>query len=408
MNLQRLSLILASFAAIGIVISSCEKLLPKAPEANETLDGPIDGLTSEQLIQFAAGDEAFGNVFHTGNGLGPVFVATSCATCHATDGKGHPFTSLTRFGQDDTIGNEYLLLGGPQLQNRAIPGHTPENIPSGATSSLFMPPANAGLGLLAALTDAQILAYADPNDSNGDGISGRVNYVFAPSWFVPQSYQIPFNGKYIGRFGRKAAAIDLKIQTINAYNQDMGITSEFLMNDPINYQSSNLSPDNIPDPEIPTSTINNVEFYLRTIKQPTPRDEDHPDVIAGKQIFIDVKCDKCHSPSWTTGTSDIAALSNITFFPYTDLLLHNMGPGLDDGYTEGTALTAEWRTTPLWGLGLSKNSQGGQYFLMHDGRSQTIEDAILQHGGEGQDSKNRFSGLSYSDKQKLIKFLESL
>ena len=149
-------------------------------------------------------------------------------------------------------------------------------------------------------------------------------------------------------------------------------------------------------------------FYLQTLKAPIQRNQNDPDVIAGKQIFINIYCGKCHTPELQTGISPIAALSNKTFFPYTDLLLHDMGPGLNDGYTEGTALPAEWRTPPLWGLGLSKNSQGGQYFLMHDGRAKSIEEAILLHGGEAQQSKNSFQQLTATDKAKLIKFLESL
>jgi CxxC motif-containing protein (DUF1111 family) len=131
-------------------------------------------------------------------------------------------------------------------------------------------------------------------------------------------------------------------------------------------------------------------------------------VIAGKQVFINISCSKCHTPQLTTGLSPIAALSNKTFFPYSDLLLHDMGNGLNDSYTEGTALPQEWRTPPLWGLGLSKNSQGSQYFLLHDGRAKNIEQAILLHGGEAQNSRNLFEQLDAQQKQQLLKFLESL
>mgnify|MGYP002624281228 FL=1 len=396
------------FAFLILLFSACEKLLPKAPAPEETLDGPMEGLTTEQSIQFARGDEAFGEVFTPATGLGPIFVMSSCAGCHTGDGKGHPFATLTRFGQSDSTGNNYLMQGGPQLQHRAIPGFTPEVLPSGAPFSRFLPPAVAGIGFLAALSDAQILSYADPNDADGDGISGVPNYITPPPYFVPGPYHIPQNGKYIGRFGRKAAAIDLLIQTVNAYHQDIGITSIFEMVDPINFQVSGQGNDPIPDPEVSNSVINDVVFYLRTLKPPTPRNSSDPDVMAGKNIFTDIKCGKCHIPEWTTPQSDVAALSNKTFYPYTDLLLHDMGPGLDDGYTEGSAKTSEWRTTPLWGLGLSKIAQGGQYFLMHDGRAKSLESAIMLHGGEASDSKNLFQQLNSSDKAKLIKFLESL
>ena len=131
-------------------------------------------------------------------------------------------------------------------------------------------------------------------------------------------------------------------------------------------------------------------------------------MLQGKAIFNQIECSSCHIPEWTTPVSDIAALSDKTFYPYTDLLLHDMGPGLDDGVTEGSAETYEWRTPPLWGLGLSPNSQGGSYFLLHDGRARSIEEAIVLHGGEAENSKNQFTALSEADKKALIKFLESL
>ena len=141
---------------VGIV--SCDKIMPDAPADDEILDGPIEGLSPEQNRIFLRGDVAFNDeIFSSSNGLGPIFVATSCGTCHAGDGKGHPFTTLTRFGQSDTMGNQFLHLGGPQLQQRALPGFQPEQIPAGATFSSFTPPANTGLGLLEAVPDATIL-----------------------------------------------------------------------------------------------------------------------------------------------------------------------------------------------------------------------------------------------------------
>ncbi|WP_245553796.1 di-heme oxidoredictase family protein [Cytophaga aurantiaca] len=395
------------------IAAACSKLTehiaPKSPDEDQLLDGPIEGLSELEKRQFLAGDAAFnGELFFSGNGLGPYFVTSSCGSCHAGDGKGHPFTTLTRFGQSDTLGNTYLHLGAPQLQNRALPGFTPEQLPAGASFSKFMPPANTGLGFLEALTDSQILANVDVEDANADGISGRVNYVTAPDFFAPLAHHQPHNGKFIGRFGKKAAAIDLLHQTVNAYNQDMGITSDYLPNEPVMNGLSNPYFDPFPGPEVQLSTIDNVVFYLRTLKAPVQRNSSDAEVIAGKQLFLDINCGSCHIPEWTTQQSTIAALSNKTFYPYTDLLLHDMGSGLDDGYTEGTALTPEWRTPPLWGLGLSMNSQGGSYFLMHDGRATSIQQAIELHGGEALAAKNLFVNLSQTDKLKLIKFLESL
>jgi CxxC motif-containing protein (DUF1111 family) len=389
------------FLGILMMAASCDDLVPDGPEDAEILDGPVEGLTAAENARFIRGDVAFNDeIFSSKTGLGPLFVATSCGSCHPGDGKGHPFTTLTRFGQSDATGNKFLHQGGPQLQNRALPGYAPELIPIGATFSKFTPPANTGLGFLAALTDAQILSHADPNDANGDGVSGIPNYITAPEYFNEQWFHENQNGKYIGRFGKKAAAVDLMHQTVNAYNQDIGITSTYNNVDPFTGEYS--------DPEVTDNTVLDVVFYLRTLKAPIQRGSDNTEVIAGKGVFANIGCNKCHIDEWKTPISDIPALSEKTFHPYTDLLLHDMGAQLDDGYTEGSAATAEWKTPALWGLGLSKNSQGGDYYLMHDGRAKSITEAIMLHGGEASQSKEKFSHLSDTEKDALIRFLESL
>ncbi len=384
-----------------VLVISCEEIIPAAPAENELLDGPTEGLSHSEQRQFLDGDIAFNDeVFSVENGLGPGFVATSCGSCHAGDGKGHPFTTLTRFGQSMPNTLPDLSIGGPQLQNRAISGFEPEKLPDGIPFMKFTPPAVTGLGFLAALSDQQILQNVDSLDEDGDGISGKPNYITPPDYFEQKSIHQPVNGKIIGRFGKKAAAIDLLQQTVGAYNQDMGITSTFEPVDPYSQLST--------DPEVSDQTIRDVVFYLRTLKAPIPRSEENTVVLQGKSIFTQIQCASCHIPEWTTPESDIEALSNKTFYPYTDLLLHDMGPGLDDGVTEGSAETYEWRTPALWGLGLSPNSQGGSFFLMHDGRARSIEEAILLHGGEADNSKNQFVSLSENDKEALIKFLKSL
>lgn len=389
------------FLSFLFSVSSCEKIIPPAPADDEILDGPVEGLSPQQSAQFIAGDEAFNDdIFTKDNGLGPLFVATSCGTCHAGDGKGHPFSTLTRFGQSDASGNQFLHLGGPQLQNRALPGYTPEQIPAGATSSKFTPPANTGLGFLEMVPDADIIAMTDPNDADGDGISGVAHWKTIPPYLHELPNHIEQNGKYICRLGKKAGAYNLLHQTVNAYNQDMGVNSFF---EPVDVYSGLEV-----DPEVSTQTINNVVFYLQTLKAPIQRNQNDATVQLGKDLFIQTGCESCHKQTLRTGTSQVDALSQKEFHPYTDLLLHDMGAGLDDGYTEGTALTSEWRTPALWGLGLSKNSQGGAYFLLHDGRAHSIEDAINLHGGEAENSKNNFNNLSQSEKEAFIKFLESL
>lgn len=384
-----------------LLFLSCEDLIPAAPEENELLDGPTDGLSKAESAIFLAGDIAFNDeVFTSETGLGPLFVATSCGSCHAGDGKGHPFTTLTRFGQTAPNTAPDISIGGPQLQNRAIPGFEPESVPNDVPSMRVNPPAITGLGLLATLTDTQVLTNADPFDVNGDGISGIPSYINPPPYFIPEPHHQPLAGQYIGRFGKKAAAIDLLQQTVNAYNQDMGITSSF---EPIDTHSGLLT-----DPEVSDQTVNEVVFYLRTLKAPIQRNPDDAQILNGNQIFNSLECGSCHTPTWTTPASDISALSNRTIYPYTDLLLHDMGSGLDDGVTEGSAETSEWRTPALWGLGLSPDSQGGEFFLMHDGRAKTIQDAILLHGGEAANSRSRYEVLPDNDKLNLLRFLESL
>jgi CxxC motif-containing protein (DUF1111 family) len=381
--------------------AACEKTLPPLPADNELLDGPVDGLRADEQRRFLAGDVAFNDeVFTASTGLGPLFVATSCGSCHAGDGKGHPFSSLTRFGQSDSTGNQFLHLGGPQLQHRALAGYPAEQVPTGAPFTKLLPPANTGLGFLEAVPDADILAWADPDDSDGDGISGRPNWVAPPNYLSIRPNALPQGGRYIGRFGKKAAVYDLLEQTAKAYNQDMGVTSIY---EPLDtYSGAAL------DPEVSNQTVQDVVFYLRTLKAPQPRGESGPDVAAGKSLFAQAGCDRCHRPALRTGASPIEPLAFREISPYTDLLLHDMGPELDDGYTEGAASPAEWRTPALWGLGLSKNSQGGQYYLLHDGRAQSIEAAILLHGGEGSQSRDAYEQLSSAQRAQLVAFLESL
>ncbi len=393
--------LLLTITLMLLVCWSCKKIMPGPKADDEVLDGPVEGLTHQQSSQFLRGDIAFNDrVFTAETGLGSVFVANSCGSCHAGDGKGHPSTSLIRFGQSDSTGNSYLNQGGPQLQNRATPGFQPETLPTGAPFSVFMPPANTGLGYLELVSDADLLAMSDPHDLNGDGISGVPNWKPLGAYLIAGKNAIAMNGKYIHRFGKKASAFSLLHQTVNAYNQDMGIASSYNPYDV--YTSEEI------DPEISVQEIIDVVFYLQTLKAPVQRDQQNPEVKKGKEIFTGLGCNSCHRETLKTGESPVAALSAKEFHPYTDLLLHDMGPGLDDGYTEGSAKTSEWRTPALWGLGLSPNSQGGRFFLLHDGRAHSIEEAIQLHGGEAAASRDKFEALSETDKKALVKFLNSL
>src|SRR5690606_7560651 len=171
-------------------------------------------------------------------------------------------------------------------------------------------------------------------------------------------------------------------QTIFAYSEDMGLTTDLVPMDLYNRQVSVQATDLAPDPEVASGVVDAVVFYLRTLRAPPRRNAGAPDVMEGEQLFVQVGCAKCHVPTMRTGKSDIPQLDNVEFAPFTVLLLHDMGADLDDGYTEGNATSSEWRTAPLWGIGLAERAQGGTAHYLHDGRAKTLRDAIKYHGGE--------------------------
>ena len=332
-------------------LAGCDIVTPSAPAEDEVLDGTVEGMTASQVRQHVAGDEEFARRFSVAAGLGPIFVATSCEQCHAGDGKGHPVFNLSRFGRMEAGGFDPMVaFGGPQLQHRSIPGYPAEEIPAGVTGvSAFTPPAVTGLGFLDAVEDATLIALADPNDLDGDGISGALQ-LHEPTELIeavlaleargspdPDARGTLVDGRHIGRFGKKALTVNLLHQTVGAYHEDMGITSDLLPEDLFTPQAGTGASDDAPDPEVSSATVANVVFYLKTLRAPSRREADHPEVLAGEQLFEDVGCAKCHVPTLVTGASEIAVLDRVDFHPYTDLLLHDMGPGLDDGYTEGRA-----------------------------------------------------------------------
>ncbi len=405
-----------------VLLGGCDAVLPGAPNPDTVLDGTVDDLSGEQQAIHLAGDAEFSRVFGVADGLGPIFVAQACASCHVGDGKGHPVFNLTRFGRMTAAGFDPMRSdGGPQVQNRAIPNYVAERVVAGATGiAVFTAPSVTGLGFLEAVDDTSLLALADPDDRDGDGISGRVQ-LLAPNDLLVELARLELlfdpgeprrhlliNGRYIGRFGKKASAINLLHQSVNAYHEDMGLTTDLLPNDPVNPQVGNFADDGVPDPEVSSSTVARVVFYLKTLKPPPRRNATAPDVAAGAALFTGIGCARCHVATMTTGPSRLRALDRVGFHPYTDLLLHDMGPELDDRYTEGSATTAEWRTPPLWGLGLAEQSQGGRAFYLHDGRATTLEQAIELHGGEGVASRAAFRRLPAPDVQRLLAFLRSL
>lgn len=403
--------------------AACE-LLPSAPPEEGLLDGPIAGLTTAQRAAFFRGDEEFNRIFSVEDGLGPVFVAPSCASCHPGDGDGHPVFNLTRFGRMTGDGFDPMVThGGPQIQNRAMPGYEPESVPSQATGvTQLTAPSVTGLGLLEAVDDATLLSLADPDDADGDGISGRVQLIDSTDFIAEigslealiagdaamRGRLIPVDGRYIGRFGKKAVSVNLLHQAVSAYALDMGLTTDLIPQDLFNPSVGGFATDGAADPEVASGVVDNVVFYLRTLRPPPRRARDAPDVLEGERLFEEIGCASCHVPTLRTGRSEIAALNEVTFHPYTDLLLHDMGPELDDGYTEGRAWTSEWRTPPLWGIGLAPTFQGGTAFYLHDGRARTLRAAIEYHGGEGSASRSAFRELDEEEQDQVIQFLRSL
>ena len=387
------------------LFAACSDLLTSAPDAGDVFDAPVDGLSGAEMAAFIRGDTEFGRRFAPSTGLGPIFNDVSCAACHSGDGRGRPGNALTRIGHP---GNDMLrALGGPQIQDRAIPGAMAESMPSGHAYSVRLPPPVFGAGLIEAIPEAAILANADPNDIDRDGISGRPNWVKPPAW-VPHTEPGAGDEPRIGRFGRKAQTSTILQQTVEAYLQDMGITSDFLPDENRNPLAGHPhdAADGVLDPEVPASTVFAVVNYLRLLAPPAPGPTTSQRDL-GATLFSATGCASCHVPELQTGTASVAALSNRPVALYSDLLLHDMGDALADNRPDGQADGREWRTTPLWGLRLIRQFLNGDAFLLHDGRARTIEEAILLHGGEAQRSRDKFNALSPSDRAALVDYVGS-
>jgi len=394
-NHSRLSRALA--IALLASILSCGDLLTSAPEASEVFDGPVDGLSATELQAFVRGDTEFGRRFGPASGLGPTFNNVSCASCHSGDGRGRLENALRRIGtaSDGFLGS----LGGPQIQEKAIPGAHAESVPTGVAVSVRLPPPVFGVGLIEAIPESAILANADSADLNRDGISGRPNWVYAAD-YVPGS--APGGGAElrIGRFGRKAQTSNLLEQVVSAYLQDMGITSDFLP------EELSLTADHVADPEVPASTVQAVVHYIRALAPP-PGASESGEIGEGRTHFERIGCASCHVRSLTTGPSVVTALSGQRAELYSDLLLHDMGDELADGRPDGQATAREWKTPPLWGLRLMRAFLNGDAFLLHDGRAATVDEAIRLHGGEARAARDAYVALQAAERSKLLKFVES-
>ena len=425
--------------------------------------GPLGGegtrpLTSDDAFSFPMANIAkdhvrvfsFGNrLFNTNwveapasvksfDGLGPMFNRVSCSGCHTKDGRGAPpadgqgpFDSmlirLSLAGYDAEHGVVAVPNYGTQLSDRALFGVKPEGIGTinwmeqagtyedGEAYSLRVPdyvigdlaygpmdgvllsarvaPQMIGLGLLEAVPADTLHALADPDDADGDGISGRVQIVA---------------GGQIGRFGWKAGMPTLKDQNAGAALGDIGLTSSLDPND--NCAEIQMDCRARPDggaPELSDVFLDKLTLYTQTLAVPGQRGTDDPQIDAGYEQFLAMGCAACHLPTLQSKASDLPELQDQTFHPFTDLLLHDMGPGLADNRPEWKADGQEWRTPPLWGLGLVPVTNGHD-LLLHDGRARGFAEAILWHGGEAEAAKEAFRSATKVDRDALVAFLGSL
>jgi CxxC motif-containing protein (DUF1111 family) len=413
--------------------------------SSNSFSTPADNLTGNDLETHLAGDFQFEAAFVTApsevnGGIGPIFNNSSCVSCHPKDGRSsfpNDINSLSGFFLRTSLPG-ITADGGPvavpnyglQIQNQAIFGYEPEgrfsvtftpitetfadgtqiilqkptysvidtydDFSSNAMLSPRLAPPVFGLGLLEAIPEAEILMYQDIDDLDGDGITGKANYVYNP---ISDAIEI-------GRFGWKANTATIMEQCAGAYSGDMGITT-YLFPYETGDGQTNGNDGFGDDPEITEEILNQVVFYCKTLAVPAPRDLDNESVKKGAQIFESIGCAACHVPSMTTGNNTISAISIQKIFAYTDMLLHDMGDALSDNRPDFLADGNEWKTRPLWGIGLTKVVNGHTDFL-HDGRAKNVTEAILWHGGEGLASKNKFKALSTADREVLLKFINAL
>jgi CxxC motif-containing protein (DUF1111 family) len=356
--------------------------------------------------------------------LGPKFSNRSCVACHVNNGRALPpaigapmLQSVVKVGSNAS-GAAHPTLGsvlqpqstnGPGEGSATISSYTtftgqygdgtaytlqkPNYTFQGITPQFYsvrLAPQLVGLGLLEAVGEDTITAMADPGDADQDGIAGRVATVTDP-----QTEQLR-----VGRFNYKAGKARLSHQIAAAFNNDMGVTTSIF---PILDGDTTGGP-----PELGDSDLDNLTRYIALLGVSARRNLTNAQALQGEQIFASANCVKCHTPTLTTSRfHPFAELRNQTIHPYTDLLLHDMGPGLADNMGEGNATGSEWRTSPLWSIGLTAGVSGGEAYL-HDGRARSLEEAILWHDGEAAAAKETFRNLSATDRAALVAFLKSL
>jgi CxxC motif-containing protein (DUF1111 family) len=431
--------------------------LPGGDTTNTLLFGvnafirPAENILVEHEPMFYTGNSFFNQPWveapasvQVRDGLGPFFNARSCTGCHARDGRGvtpespdEPFRGLLLRlsvpGEGEHGAPVPEPVYGGQLQPLALPGADAEGIPrvryeevtrahaDGATYTLRAPtytiedpkygppsqdmlvsprlaPQVIGLGLLEAITEARLEQLADPDDADGDGISGRIQWVWNP---LTQEVEP-------GRFGWKAEQPRVRTQVASAFVNDMGITNPVFPDDvcsPTQRGACDAVPAHV---EIEEDNFERVVLYTSLLAVPARRGPDAEEVLRGRELFAQAGCGGCHTPKHVTGEdAEYPEVRGQKIWPFTDLLLHDMGAELADGRPTFGASGTEWRTPPLWGLGLVPKVNGALR-LMHDGRARSFEEAIMWHGGEGEGSRESFSSMSQRERDALVAFLRSL
>jgi CxxC motif-containing protein (DUF1111 family) len=413
---------------------------------------PMSGTRGQLRRDFNVGNSFFNTVWVASpasttlrDGLGPIYNALSCSSCHFRDGRGRGLPEEP--GLVDTslllrlrIVNSFRdviphPVYGEQFQPQGIMGVPGEGsvyvkferiqtvYEDGTELDLVRPiyelknlnygpfqedlitsprvaPQMVGLGLLEAIPEADILTKEDPLDADGDGISGKANFV----------HSVVHNESRLGRFGWKASKSSLLEQNAAAFNGDIGITSSLFPEE----ECSSLQIEciqNKTNNDISDERLNHVTTYTQLLSVPKRRNFESLKVNKGREHFYRVNCVACHTPAYvTSSTNEIEIIRHQKIYPYTDLLLHDMGDGLADHVSDFNfegASTREWRTPPLWGLGLVETVNGHTRYL-HDGRARSLEEAILWHGGEAEEAKKKFQRLSLDQRVELIEFLKSL
>jgi CxxC motif-containing protein (DUF1111 family)/beta-glucanase (GH16 family) len=364
--------------------------------------------------------------------LGTHYVNKSCSSCHERNGKAlvaPDGEALTRWvfkvaaedGSPDPLIGSVLQPNNTGIDSKGGEGRVAidhwETNSDGLRSPIYRfektPPARfsariaphlVGLGLLEAINEADILALEDVNDANQDGISGKA-----------QRINDPISGETrLGRFGWKATTTSLEHQIAGALNTDMGVMTSVLPTPDCGSLQTNCG--NNSGAELNDQHLEHLVKYISLLGVRARRDLNDPTALEGEQLFTDIGCAQCHQPTFVTSAHHpLAELRSQTIHPYTDMLVHDMGPGLADNLGEGDATGSEWRTTPLWGLGLTKGVSEGTgneaksgFGYLHDGRARTIDEAIRWHGGEALASKTRYDQLTQQQREALVRFLESL